>query len=1409
MNPRISSFMNLPTPIKAVLLVVSGGSVMSAIWLLFRGASLQVFLFLGIGIVVVVLLLLLYRFLLKWHKKRRAAPMERGVLSSASTAPQGISDAAHMARVDDLRKKFEDGIEKFRAAGKNLYDFPWYMIVGEPGSGKTEAIRHCNIGFPPGLQDQFQGAGGTLNMNWWFTDHAVILDTAGRLMFEEVETGGSSEWKEFLTLLKKSRPRCPVNGVFLVIPSDSLIKDTADEIEQKASKIAKQFDIIQRSLDVRFPVFVVVTKSDLINGFRDFFDNLEDPQLQHQIMGWSNPAPLDEPYNTGFVDQHLKAIRGRLFRRRLALLQDIISASGETGAGRKQESDTLYAFPQSLSKIAPRMARYLELVFSVGSQWSCKPLFFRGIYFTSSMREGSALDEDLADSLGVPVDSLPDGRVWERDRAYFLRDLFIKKVFREKGLVTHATNAQKQHVRRKATFLITAAASVTVLLFMTIYAAVLLHRSIGEIKGYLKTSADIFHSKEITIADGLQVLKHEGGRDYSFISSSPVSASDIKIKRLDFPSRLANSVNRWDIPWIFAPAAKFQKVDRKNLNAARGIVYEEGILRPFLNATRKIMDSQEGGIWTYQDKKTKALRQLIRIKAAKPLNEEGEYSAQTLLDPFFEFIFQNDPEQIQRYQEDDKVKLHRPLGMIYKQRAWRPVPWGGDPNSQDIANTIRHGVKLFNEYWITVERNPEYDKANIWNLTKDLEDFNEAEVRILSLDDKLGAKAGQLSSFTNDWNESFEKLSKAKKKIDAYAVSDALKNQQSLSDLRAEQVNRLLKDVNENYEFLLSELRDVNEVKHPSLYQRRIELEDALKRISSGLNQSGLALRLSQFDKELYAVVPEDQENRRLYAIRYDMYLQANEQINITPSVSDVNEVVITVGNTENAFNKASDEIERLRELDPRAFRFKEASEISTSALALVKQNQFYSILQSGLKVALDSIEKTEVPEPEKTYDPNVAVDLIGGWRVLGNTLNELDKYDLPDEASLKEIYDKANAFYSGYISGYLDYWLKVVPENFIGNEIPPKNNWKTQHELIQKVYVLGVFAKLNSLGKSIDKDALSVLEDYISDSDGRIKQFRDSLAKLNDKFFQRQCEQVIENWGLLNSDAFQARITLLKERPVFFVKKYFLSESPTAEFVDMYWAKLTWDSIRVLADEIEKESQKAFEGLRTQFGGKFPLERNSDNNLMPADLEKTRSLLVQALSLETYDQGTIGTGANTQIGKVNEQLKRLREPPVPRYLESWVEAIKQIFQALPEDREPYYCKMTLLNRREQDEVLLGDIREMWLYQGNEQNGIRTEQPEDAVLDMKFEYPGPPVRVEFYLNRKDSDPEPFKKMEFPSPWACLRMLCDHYQERNKIGIKVGDKGTLYLKLEFYKDSDFEDSVDFPRPDQWPSLESTR
>ena len=51
---------------------------------------------------------------------------------------------------------------------------------------------------------------------------------------------------------------------------------------------------------------------------REFFENLKDPKLQQQMLGWSNPNPRDTPFKADEVDQYLQQVTGRLSRRRLA-----------------------------------------------------------------------------------------------------------------------------------------------------------------------------------------------------------------------------------------------------------------------------------------------------------------------------------------------------------------------------------------------------------------------------------------------------------------------------------------------------------------------------------------------------------------------------------------------------------------------------------------------------------------------------------------------------------------------------------------------------------------------------------------------------------------------------------------------------------------------------------------------------------------------------------------------------------------------------------------------------------------------------------------------------------------------------------------------------------------------------------
>jgi hypothetical protein len=449
MGARIlQSMTGLPGPMQGLVYVATGGSLLTTVIYMADPSKMIWKIVLGV-LLAVGLVLILFQLVLTIRDKSKGGKMA-SVLSRSSSAG-GKSDPGETARRDDLRKRFEEGVETFRKAGKDLYSLPWVLLVGPSGSGKTEALRHCGVGFPPGLQDHLQGSGGTLNMHWWFTNQAVVLDTAGRMFMQDADTGGGNEWKDFLKLLKAARSHCPINGLLLVISSETLLKDSSEKIEKDAGAIARQLDVIQRTLDVRFPVFVIVTKCDKIIGFREFFDGLTDPNLQHQMLGWSNPAPLDEAFKPDQVEKHLDQVRQRLMRRRGGLLQNPVHTTDPT-ARRTDQVDELFELPDNMMRIAPRLKRYLELIFVAG-EWSPKPLFLRGIYFTSSMREGQALDMALASTLGVDVESLPGTRQWEKDKAFFLRDVFLSKVFKEKGLVTSATNVGKQLAKQRAAML--------------------------------------------------------------------------------------------------------------------------------------------------------------------------------------------------------------------------------------------------------------------------------------------------------------------------------------------------------------------------------------------------------------------------------------------------------------------------------------------------------------------------------------------------------------------------------------------------------------------------------------------------------------------------------------------------------------------------------------------------------------------------------------------------------------------------------------------------------------------------------------------------------------------------------------------------------------------------------------------
>jgi hypothetical protein len=713
--------MDLPGPMRALFYIIVGTTILGAL----ANFDQRLAIIIGIGTVAMFMAVGVYWIVKGWLEARQARKMTGELSQHSAAAPQAVNDLSRRAKLDDLRQKFSAGIAKMGSPEK-IYSFPWYLIVGEPGGGKSEAIRHCNVGFPPGMQDELQGVGGTINMNWWFTNHAVFLDTAGRLMFEEVRAGENNEWKEFLQLLSRNRPNCPINGLILVIPADSLIRDSEKEVHEKAGRIAQQFDTIQRALDIRFPVYVLVTKCDLLAGFREFFDDFADAQSQQQIIGWSNPLDRDEPFQPIMVTNHIETVVQRVKRRRLSLMRDPVARVQER---RLDEVDALYAFPHSLSLIAPRLREYMEKIFVAGP-WAPKPLFLRGIYFASSMREGEALDQELALALGLAPDQLADDRQWERERAYFLKDLFTEKIFKEAGLVTRASNTRKM-LRTRSLILWGSGTALALLFFgFSLY-------------GYKEFQNSIHKHSELWLAakqhwnPGLWnpvVEPATTGKHAEYMGGERVmDSTEGPLNRVAFQSRLRElAPQRIETSWVYRWMLKAGSLDEERLRAQR-IVLDAGVLSPVLEQARrrmKIEALEEARDLHQRDRlsrEAEAIAALLRVESqalAKDLPVEAAPVA--VFDPLLAYATARpDPAGDQKRQMLDNtvVQTYR----TNRKASW-PPSWLALSSDSLAANPpIQNGLQRL-QTLLKQSMKSQVEKADmLGSLSDDLKEFRKVE----------------------------------------------------------------------------------------------------------------------------------------------------------------------------------------------------------------------------------------------------------------------------------------------------------------------------------------------------------------------------------------------------------------------------------------------------------------------------------------------------------------------------------------------------------------------------------------------------------------------------------------------------------------------------------------------------------
>lgn len=357
---------------------------------------------------------------------------------------QSAQDAPGAEEIATLSGRFEEAMQilsKARLGGgdkapglaarlskRYVYQLPWYIFIGAPGSGKTTALVHSGLKFPLAErfgQEAIRGVGGTRNCDWWFTDQAVLIDTAGRYTTQESNVAvDHAAWKGFLALLKKFRPRRPINGVLLTVSVGDLLQQSSAEREHHAALLRQRLEELHAELGIRFPIYLLVTKSDLLAGFAEFFQTL-GAEERAQVWGTTfafqaaQAAPAAVPFK-----QELDALEQRLNDRVIDLIQNERNPAVRA---------LIYAFPQQFSTLKGVLDDFVEKVFAP-SRFAERPML-RGVYFTSGTQEGSAIDRVIGGlSRALRLDAKMLAPQQPSGRSYFLTRLLDSVIFSEAGL---------------------------------------------------------------------------------------------------------------------------------------------------------------------------------------------------------------------------------------------------------------------------------------------------------------------------------------------------------------------------------------------------------------------------------------------------------------------------------------------------------------------------------------------------------------------------------------------------------------------------------------------------------------------------------------------------------------------------------------------------------------------------------------------------------------------------------------------------------------------------------------------------------------------------------------------------------------------------------------------------------------
>lgn len=395
-----------------------------------------------------LLILLMYKLFVKEEVKEKIWDLRK------KFKRQKEYSAAIEKKIQDLKTSFNEAMRIVKSSSmyKNKqiagYELPWYLMVGAETEGKTALLETSGLDFPLNInydKRTVTDKDSTQSFQWYFAEHAIFVDMPGNYISSENSEESLALWQAFLRLFGKKRWKRPINGVILTISVDTLINKNEKELEDYAKDLRNRFDEISNAFKSKIPIYLLVTKTDKIEGFKEYFSSINEDE-KAEILGVTFDDQ-EESIDTSIIQPELESLLERLN----SSILDKVHKEWDNDS----RSKTLL-FCHEFSVLFEKLNMFAEIGFAQTRYR--KPLMLRGIYFTSAQNQ----------------QNLPMTQEFEQNtvaktvskKGMFIQKVLTNVIFPESDIIAMDTNYKRKYRTRNIAAL---AVSIILAIGITIY----------------------------------------------------------------------------------------------------------------------------------------------------------------------------------------------------------------------------------------------------------------------------------------------------------------------------------------------------------------------------------------------------------------------------------------------------------------------------------------------------------------------------------------------------------------------------------------------------------------------------------------------------------------------------------------------------------------------------------------------------------------------------------------------------------------------------------------------------------------------------------------------------------------------------------------------------------------------------